>query len=113
METEWTAYQADKFHYRGPNCENYPDMFERARPFVDELLEHPARHVAIISHGMIGKVMISILLGLGEKDTLALHQPNDVVVVISGKPGAFHAHHFIEGAGPIEGLHIEGDQRTA
>ena len=31
---EWAALEADPFHYRGPNCENYPDMFRRSTPLL-------------------------------------------------------------------------------
>ena len=31
---EFNAWQEDQFHYRGPNCENYPDMIERVAPFL-------------------------------------------------------------------------------
>jgi len=100
---EWAALRADLFHYRGPACENYPDMFERARPFVDELLAHPAEHIAVVSHGMIGKVMMSLLLGLWGDETLAIYQPNDVVFrVTTGAAPAVH--HWRAGSGPFEGI---------
>jgi broad specificity phosphatase PhoE len=100
---EWAAWQADIFHYRGPDCENYPDMFERARPFVAELRRLDAERIAVVSHGMIGKVMISILLGLGAQQTLAVYQPNDVVfrITTGARP---EAHHYRAGEGPFPGL---------
>ena len=100
---EWAARQADMFHYRGPGCENYPDMFARARPFVAELERHDAEHIAVVSHGMIGKVMIAILLGLDERQTLAVYQANDVVfrVTTGARP---EAHHYRAGEGPFPGL---------
>ncbi|MEE4360894.1 MAG: histidine phosphatase family protein, partial [Pseudomonadales bacterium] len=109
---EWAAYQADRFHYRGPNCENYPDMFARARPFVEELLDHPAQRVAVVSHGMIGKVLMAILLDLGEAETLAIHQPNDVIMVLRGDAPAFDAHHYRGSDGPFDGLHVQGEQTS-
>ena len=54
--------EANRFHYRPPNGENYPDMFERSTPIVDELLETEHSNIAVVSHGMIGKVMFSYLL---------------------------------------------------
>jgi len=101
---EYAALLADPFHYRGPNCENYPDMFERARPFVEELLEHPARTLAVVSHGMIGKVMVSILLGLDPDETLDVFQPNDAVFRIVARPEGREVHHWRGGVGPVEGL---------
>jgi broad specificity phosphatase PhoE len=101
---EWAAYQADRFHYRGPNCENYPDMIARVRPFLDELLRGSAQSIAVVSHGMIGRVMISTLLGYDEQMTLSFHQPNDVLYRVTlGNPTAT-VDHFARGAGPFPGV---------
>jgi broad specificity phosphatase PhoE len=105
---EWDAFHADLFHYRGPGCENFPDMFERARPFVDEVLALEARRLAIVSHGWIGKVMISILLGLWGDQTLSIYQPNDVVFAVSTGEGR-SAQHYRNGEGPFPGLVIHDD----
>lgn len=101
---EWAALVADRFYYRGPGCENYPDMFERAAPFVDELLGSDAKAVAVVSHGMIGKVMISILLGLEEYETLAIYQANDVVFRVTTDGTGAVSHHYRGGQGPVPGL---------
>jgi broad specificity phosphatase PhoE len=100
---EWAALQADRFNYRGPDCENYTDMFERARPFIAELERHRADRIAVVSHGMIGKVMVSLLLGLHGEQTLAIYQPNDVVFRVT-TGDAPRAHHYCGGEGPFDGL---------
>ena len=33
---EYAAWQADRYHYRGPNCENYPDMIARGEITADD-----------------------------------------------------------------------------
>jgi broad specificity phosphatase PhoE len=101
--SEWQAYHADRFHYRGPNCENFPDMIERATPFLEELAAHPAQRIAIISHGMIGKIMVATLLQLGEAETLAFGQDNDVVFNVGLDDDSIHARHFVRGEGPFDG----------
>ena len=55
---------------------------------------------------MIGKIMVSMLLGLNEKDTLNLGQPNDVVfkLILSDE---IKASHFVRGNGPIEGYQVD------
>jgi broad specificity phosphatase PhoE len=100
----WAARLADPFHYRGPGCENYPDMFQRAAPFVEELRAREEPRIAVVSHGMIGKVIVSILLGLGEEETLAIHQPNDVVFRIDTGPSLPCVDHYRAGEGPFPGL---------
>jgi probable phosphoglycerate mutase len=103
---EWAAYQADRFHYRGPNCENYPDMIARVGPFLDELRRSSAQRIAVVSHGMIGRVMVSTLLGYDEQATLGFHQPNDVLyrVILRGDVGAVD--HYAAGAGPFPGVKL-------
>ncbi|MGD2044709.1 MAG: histidine phosphatase family protein [Gemmatimonadota bacterium] len=101
---EYAAFLADPFHYRGPSCENFPDMFERARPFVEELLALDSQRIVVVSHGMIGKVMVSILLGLDEDETLAIHQPNDAVFRLRLGAEEPEVHHWRAGVGPVVGL---------
>ena len=102
---EWAALEADRFNYRGPNCENYPDMIARAKPFLDEIRALPANRIAIVSHGMIGKVMVSILLGLTPDETLEIHQANDLVFAVSLAEDETNVVHYKAGEGPFAGLH--------
>ena len=101
---EWRAWRADPFYYRGPNCENYPDMIARATPLLQELVRSPARSIAIISHGMIGKAMLSVVLGLDDATTLSFHQPNDRIFCATLAPSGNTATHFDGEAGPFPGL---------
>ena len=103
---EWAALEADPYHYRGPGCENYPDMIARARPFVEELLASAERRIAVISHGMIGRVMVGTLMDFGESDMLAFKQPNHVVyrVRLRAAGGAPLLDYYDSGDGPIDGV---------
>lgn len=102
---EWAALEADRFHYRGPNCENYPDMIRRSTPFLEEVREHPAANIAIVSHGMIGRVMVSTLLGFDEARTLSFHQDNDVVFRVTLRDDQVVVDHYVGGEGPFGGIH--------
>ena len=128
---EWAALEADPYHYRGPRCENYPDMIARVRPFVDELVSGPGRRIAVISHGMIGRIMVGLLMSFGEPEMLAFRQPNQVIYRVRLGPGAettaavadkgalvaaampertgprsgpARLDHFVGGLGPFEGV---------
>lgn len=101
---EFAAWQADPYHYRGPNCENYPDMIERARPFLDEILALPHTRIAIVSHGMIGRVMVSILLDMTIDEMFSFGQPNDVIFHLTQVEDRFATQHYIGGDGPHGGL---------
>ncbi len=108
--SQWTAYQADPFNYRGPNCETYPDMIARSTPFLDELQQAPHASIAVVSHGMIGRVMVSTLLGHNESETLGYGQDNDMIFRLTLDEGHVHAHHYVGGDGPFDGLQpVPGD----
>jgi broad specificity phosphatase PhoE len=107
--TEWAALEADRFHYRGPNCENYPDMIRRSTPFLGEIRSHPAERIGIVSHGMIGRVMVSTLLGFDEAQTLSFHQGNDVVLRVTLGDELAAVDHYVGGEGPFKGLHQAND----
>ncbi len=101
---EFSAWRADPYQYRGPNCENYPDMIERATPFIDELLQSPHERIAIVSHGMIGRVMISILLEHDKDQMFEYGQANDTVFHATQHEGRLVVQHFVGGDGPFDGL---------
>lgn len=101
---EWQALQADKFNYRGPACENYPDMIARAAPLLEAIVQGAPARVAIVSHGMIGKAMISHLMSLDPVTTLAIHQSNDVIMALSREDDGWHAMHYKSRDGTHAGL---------
>jgi broad specificity phosphatase PhoE len=107
-QKEWQALEADRFSYRAPNGENYPDMFERSRPFLEELLSTEHQNIAVVSHGMIGKVMVAHLMGYDAAQTLAIHQDNDLVFRVSVEGDAKNIAFFSAGKGPNPGLPEHG-----
>lgn len=105
---EWAALDADPFNYRGPGCENYPDMIARAYPFIDEMLASEVERIAVVSHGMIGRVMIGILMRFDTPRMLGFRQPNDVVYRVrtaaDGSGAAPSLDHYTAGRGPLRGV---------
>ena len=101
---EFSNWRADPYYYRGPNCENYPDMIERTKPFLEDLRQIPQQRIAIVSHGLIGRVMVSFLLNLGPEEAITLTQPNDTIFQLKGQDDGYASCHFISGEGPINGL---------
>ncbi len=100
---EWQALMSDRFNYRGPNCENFPDMRGRVIPFLEELQVQDEQNITIISHGMIGRVMMSYLLEFDEQQSVSFQQPNDVVFRVTLDEDAKELCHFIGGDGPYPG----------
>ena len=102
---EFAAWQADQYAYRGPNCENYPDMIERSTPFLEEILNLEQRKIAIVSHGMIGRVMVSTLLQHSVDEMFEYGQTNDTIFHLAQRaPDTYLVQHFVGGDGPHEGL---------
>jgi broad specificity phosphatase PhoE len=106
---QWAAFEADPFHYRGPGCENYPDMIARTQPFVEELQASDASVIAVISHGMIGRVMVGRLMRYNETEMLSFRQPNDVIYRVQLPAAATsrirpRLHRYEDGKGPFDGI---------
>lgn len=101
---EWQALEANRFHFRPPNGENYPDMFERSKPFLHELLESEHKHIAVVSHGMIGKVMFSYLMDYEPDHVLSIHQHNDMVFRVEVSDDERAISYFAAGDGPFPDL---------
>lgn len=101
---DWANWRANPYSFRGPNCENYPDMINRSTPFLAGLREHPADRIAIVSHGMIGRVMVSTMLNHDEATTLSYGQDNDVIFRITLHDGKTSVDRFIGGEGPEPGF---------
>lgn len=101
---EFAAWQSDQFNYRAPAGENYPDMIARAEPFLSELLATEFNKVAVVSHGMIGRVMIGTLLLMSAEDMFSFSQTNDTIIQLTVADGDCRPQHYIGGKGPSGGL---------
>ena len=101
---EFAAWQADQFNYRGPGAENYPDMIDRSTPFLDELLATEFNKIAIVSHGMIGRVMVGTLLSMSAVELFSFGQPNDTIFQLTQLEDGFRPRHYVGGEGPADGL---------
>lgn len=97
---EFAEWEEDRYWVRPPKGENYPDMMKRAKAVLEEIQADPAPTVAIVSHGMIARAILGVLLKLPEKDVLKIRQRNDVIVRVdlSEAPSASH---YIGGDGPV------------
>jgi broad specificity phosphatase PhoE len=100
---ELRAHVADPFHHRPPGGENLPDVVGRVAPVVDELRALPHRRVAIVSHGICGRALLTHLLHLDSAQASAARQPNDLVyrLTFESEP---RCEYFRDGTGPHPGL---------
>lgn len=104
---EFTRWEANRFHERPPGGENYPDMMARAQNILDAIARDPTPNVAIVSHGMLGRALLGVLLDLPETEVLRIRQRNDIIIRVSYVPRAT-AEHFVSGKGPRPHVPLEG-----
>ncbi len=101
---EWSARLRDPFHHRPPAGENLPDMLQRIAPLARQLATLPVRRLAIVSHGISGRVLLTHFLGLQPADANRVRQPNDLVYRLDFSATSVACDHFRDGTGPVPGL---------
>ncbi len=78
----------DKYHWRFPNGESYADADRRAATALHVIARHTRRPL-IVSHEMIGRMLLRNLLGEPPAVALARHHPHDAVYEVTD--GTLHA----------------------
>lgn len=70
----------NKYDWRFPNGESYADADLRAARALTEIAKH-TRRPTIVSHEMIGRMLVRNLLNLTPAEALRRHQPHNVILV--------------------------------
>jgi broad specificity phosphatase PhoE len=78
----------DKFHWRFPGGENYADADSRAASALASIADAGVRRPLLLSHEMIGRMLLKQLLGLDTRSALVESQPHYLVHVIGPATGA-------------------------
>ncbi|MEV4108785.1 histidine phosphatase family protein [Nonomuraea sp. NPDC049695] len=69
----------NKYSYRFPGGESYADAEERARRALFQIDAAGARRPLIVSHEMIGRMLLRNLLDLDHQTALSCSHPHDVI----------------------------------
>jgi len=69
----------DKYGWRFPDGESYADADTRAAKALDRIARHPTRRPLLVSHEMIGRMLLRRLLALDPEDAVHRPHPHDVV----------------------------------
>lgn len=76
--------QRNKYHWRFPGGESYADVHVRAGAALDKVVrDHRPCRPLIVSHEMIGRMLVKNLLDMSPGDALTLQQPHDVVFEVA------------------------------
>jgi glucosyl-3-phosphoglycerate phosphatase len=102
---EWRARARDPYHHRPPLGENLVDMEARVGRLLAELLTGTEATVALVTHGVMSRVILKQLLGLAPADAVLVRHPNELLYRLEMRSGrCIGAAHFIAGHGPQRGL---------
>jgi broad specificity phosphatase PhoE len=76
---EMTRRSKEKYEWRFPGGESYADADRRASAALSQIASLGARRPLIVSHEMIGRMLLRNLLRLDVADALTWKHPHDVV----------------------------------
>jgi broad specificity phosphatase PhoE len=90
---EWERFKNDRFAYHIPGAENYADVANRIKPFMERLLKkHQGQEILIVGHRVVNRLLIGMLLEYPVEIVLKIDQPNDCIYLIkkNGESKVFH-----------------------
>jgi broad specificity phosphatase PhoE len=96
---EWSRRAHDKYRWRFPGGESYADADRRAAAALALIDRHPANRPLIVSHEMIGRMLLRHLLDLDPLDALNRGHPHDVVYEVNPRTGTVRELRIKPGAG--------------
>lgn len=110
IRSEWENFKKDRYTYHIPQAENYTDVTNRVRPFIEKILHlHQEEEILIVGHRVVNQMMMGILLELPPEKILKVQQGNDCVYLIQ-RNDETKVFHYINGE-TGEGLLIESQAR--
>lgn len=109
MRAEWERFRDHRLTYRLPGGENYTDLAERIRPFMEKILQnHEGQEVLIVGHRGANRMLIGMLLKCPLERCVKIEQPNECIYLIEKNSQAKVSHYMNGEVG--EGLLFEGRQ---
>ncbi len=100
----WAAREADGFNFRPPGGENLADMLERVHVLLEDLYTADFDSVALVTHGVMSKVVLHYYLALDQATTVAVRHPNNLVYRLTFNTQDIETHYFLDGGEPQQGL---------
>ena len=111
---DWQARTTDLVNHRPPRGESLADVEGRVAPFLRSILpldeDQPGdgERIAIVSHGLMTRVILRVVLGAQNVDVAMTPTPNDGVYRVEWEAGVLGAapeiSHYLAGQGPAPGF---------
>ena len=96
-KSEWEKFKVDRFNYRIPGAENYTDVANRIKPFLDRILQsHGGQEVLIVGHRVVNRLLIGMLMEFPLEWVLKIEQTNDCLYLIQ-RNDEVKIFHYING----------------
>jgi len=100
----WAQRATDPYWYQPPGGENLHDMGVRVQSFLEDLYAVEAQRVALITHGVMSKVILKYYLDLGELEVTRIKHPNNLVYRLTFYAQDIDTHRFVAGGEAQPGL---------
>jgi len=108
-KNEWERFKDDRFNYRIPGAENYTDVANRIKPFIDKTLRnHEGEEVLVVGHRVVNRLLIGILMEYPLERVLKIEQTHDCLYLIQ-KNNEAKVFHYLNG-GVREGIVLVGEE---
>jgi probable phosphoglycerate mutase len=108
-QSEWRRFKDDRFSYRIPGAENYTDVANRIKPFIEKTLrDHEGQEVLIVGHRVVNRLLIGTLMGFPIEWVLKIEQTHDCLYLIQRSDEA-KVFHYIDGK-VREGILLVGEE---
>ena len=109
LKQEWNRFKDDRFSYRIPGAENYADVANRLKPFMERVLnQHEGEGILIVGHRVVNRLLIGMFLDIPLEKTLKIEQTNDCLYLIERNVET-RVFHYIDGE-IREGLLLVGQE---
>ena len=83
VRREWERFKENPFTYRIPGGENYTDVTNRIRPFVETVLEnHRGEEILIVGHRVVNQMLIGLLMDYPAEEMLKMQQSNGCLYLV-------------------------------
>jgi broad specificity phosphatase PhoE len=94
VRNEWERFKENRFTYRIPGGENYTDVMNRVRPFVEMVLRNrKGEEILIVGHRVVNQILIGVLMDYPPEEMLKIQQSNGCFYLVqkNGEPKVFYS----------------------